>query len=134
MWCQRKFASPPIEFPLGKINSGQPCDTDTACGTATDSVAPIAESASRLDALGERAWGSRLRENPLLATWAGGVNLWLLRHMGFGLENPLGLLGATGGTTIAAMVLDRVLEASEKAKWQEFLDDKVRGFLRRWTP
>jgi len=39
-----------------------------ACGTSTDRADSPAGSASRLDALIERAWQFRLSEDPLLAT------------------------------------------------------------------
>lgn len=68
----------------------------------------------------------------LLAIWAAGVNLWLQRHLGIGLGNPLGLLGITGGASIGSMILDRVLEAEEKKGLQNFLDKNIRRILRRY--
>ena len=50
----------------------------------------------------------------LLAVLAVGTNLWLERHLGHGIENPLGLLGLAGSMTVLSAVLDWSLKDYEK--------------------
>ncbi len=67
----------------------------------------------------------------LIALWAGAANLWAERHFGIGLDDPVSLLGLTGGWTAFFMVLDRFLGGEEKNALRTAIDDRVRGILRR---
>jgi len=42
----------------------------------------------------------------LLAVLLAVGNLWSIRHLGIGLEDPIGLLGLTGGIAAFSFVLD----------------------------
>ncbi len=67
----------------------------------------------------------------LLAVLAVGVNLWLERHLGHGLEDPIGLLGLAGGASVVSGVLDWSLKDVEKEKLKAVTHGKLREFLRR---
>ncbi|MGD9535650.1 MAG: hypothetical protein AB7P52_03470 [Alphaproteobacteria bacterium] len=67
----------------------------------------------------------------LLAVLAVGANLWLERHIGHGIENPVGLLGLAGSMTVLSAVLDWSLKDAEKEEVRAFTRGKVREIVRR---
>lgn len=66
----------------------------------------------------------------LLAVLAVGTNLWLERHLGRGIENPLGLLGLAGSVTVLSAVLDWSLKDYEKEEVRAFTRGKIRELIR----
>jgi hypothetical protein len=66
----------------------------------------------------------------LLAVLAVGTNLWLERHLGQGIENPLGLLGLAGSMTVLSAVLDWSLKDFEKEEVRAFTRGKIRELIR----
>jgi len=66
-----------------------------------------------------------------LAVLAAAVNLWAERHLGYGLDDPLSLLGITGGATAASMVLERMISEAEREKRTRRLLAWVRRVLDR---
>lgn len=69
----------------------------------------------------------------LLALWAGAANLWCYRHLGFGFDDPVAMLGITAGPTAFFMALDRILGSEDAKGFKRWLDERVRGFLRAWV-
>lgn len=67
----------------------------------------------------------------LLAVLAVGANLWLERHLGHGLEDPIGLLGLAGGASVLSAVLDWSLKDVEKEKLKAITHGRLRELLRR---
>ncbi len=67
----------------------------------------------------------------LLAVLAVGANLWLERHLGHGLEDPIGLLGLAGGASVLSAVLDWSLKDVEKEKLKAVTHGRLRDLLRR---
>jgi len=66
-----------------------------------------------------------------VAILAAAANLWAERHLGYGLDDPLSLLGITGGATAASMVLDRMLSEAEREKRVQRVLASVRRLLDR---
>jgi len=67
----------------------------------------------------------------LLALLLAAANLWSLRHLGFGLEDPLGLLGLTGFVAGASFWLDYFLDKDAQEELSKPIRASVRSFLRR---
>jgi hypothetical protein len=67
----------------------------------------------------------------LLALWAAASCLWLERHFGIGVSDPLALVGLTGLPTLVFLVLDRVLGSEEIEGLKSSLDKWTRGLLRQ---
>jgi hypothetical protein len=67
----------------------------------------------------------------LLALLLAAANLWSLRHLGFGLENPVGLLGLTGFVAGASFWLDYFLDKEAQEELSKPIRATVRTFLRR---
>lgn len=68
----------------------------------------------------------------LLALLLAAADLWALRHLGFGLEDPVGLLGLTGGLTVFSFVLDYFIDEAEQKKLARPFQQRLQKFLRRW--
>lgn len=68
----------------------------------------------------------------LLALLLAAVNLWSVRHLGFGLEDPIGLLGLTGGMAAFSFVLDYFISEDEQKRLAQPIRSGVQRFLRQW--
>lgn len=70
----------------------------------------------------------------LLAVWGAAADLWLSRHLGFGLSNPVQLLGLTSALTVGSFVLDWFVQKDEKEKVQQRWSTRLRDSLGQpWT-
>jgi hypothetical protein len=67
----------------------------------------------------------------LLGLLLAAANFWSLRHLGFGLEDPAGLLGLTGFVTAASFWLDYFLDKDAQEELSEPARVAVRTFLLR---
>lgn len=69
----------------------------------------------------------------LLALLLAAANLWSIRHLGFGLEDPVGLLGLTGGVAAFSFLLDFIIGKDEQERLKQPIRVGIREFLRTWV-
>jgi hypothetical protein len=69
----------------------------------------------------------------LLAVLLAVANLWSIRHLGIGLEDPIGLLGLTGGIAAFSFVLDYFISKDERERLAQPIRAGVQQFLRTWV-
>jgi len=68
----------------------------------------------------------------LLALLLAAGNLWCVRHLGYGFEDPLSLLGLTSFVTVGSFGLDLFVDAGEHKALTASARDRLQGVLRRY--
>ena len=69
----------------------------------------------------------------LVALLLAAINLWSIRHLGYGFEDPVSLLGLTGGVAAGSFVLDFLVDDGERKALTTPVRDWLQGFLRRYV-
>ncbi len=67
-----------------------------------------------------------------LALLAAAANLWCLRHLGRGFDNPVALLGLTGGVAGFSFAMDFLVDKSERERLRAALLPRIQRILRHW--
>lgn len=60
------------------------------------------------------------------------INLWFIRHLGHGFEDPVSLLGLTSAVAVVSFVIDFLVDEGERKKLTTPLRDGLQHFLRHY--